>query len=76
MTKQINVKVVCACGEEVTEKEDIREKIDKLFIEYYDDSIPNVDEAADKVLAHFEKDRPAEPERLKPCSYCKFRVST
>ena len=33
MTKQINVKVVCACGEEVTAKDDLKEEI-KIRIQY------------------------------------------
>ena len=65
MTKPINVKVVCACGEEVTEKrkEIISKLMSALQCGYYDIAGP-------LLLSLFEEDLPAEPDPNCPC--CKL----
>ena len=63
MTKQINVKVVCACGEEVTAKDDLKEEI-KIRIQYAFNGLLTdqdfLNRAAESIVALFEEDRPAE----------------
>ena len=65
MTKQMNVKVVCACGEEVTEKDMHKQKdIYDLLLQARKHNV-SLETVAKEICSLFE-DCSAEPERWKP----------
>ena len=66
MAKQMNVKVVCTCGEEVTEKDmDKHKYIYDLLLQARKHNV-SLETVAKEICSLFEEDLPAEPERWKP----------